>query len=41
MIPYTLAELKLVADKHQMDAYHKELMRWAISEIERLLAEKK
>jgi len=34
--PYTLREVKLVIDKHQMDRYHKELIKWLVSRIEEL-----
>ena len=34
--PYTLDELKAVISQHAMDIYHRELMKWAVEEIEDL-----
>ena len=40
-IPYTLDEVKLVIETHHMDTYHKELMKWLLSLIEKAQNDKK
>lgn len=34
-ISYTLKEARIVAETHQMDVYHKELMLWLCDEIDK------
>lgn len=35
-IPYTVSEARKVANGHQMDIYHKELMLWLCGRVEAL-----